>query len=298
MSIVALYAIIVPFFICVPLILGIYVYRDAKSRGMNAILWALVAGLAPTFLGFIIYLLVRGSYSNLLCAQCGERVQEAFVVCPRCGVPLKASCSGCGLALEEGWKVCPRCARPLEPETQEVIPPVKPQDKGLGKILLVVILLPVAFLLLLYMNMSFSAVNSVGATHTVHYGEPDLMMLANELEIYSLVDGIRDQGIENETMIYALVSHRPAEEMTRYTYLLYLPHAEEDTVTSGHSTGLFGSEIEISYQRGENEKGVFLAVTAFHEGAPELQVQQDGKKVPVQLIHVPDQDLSQFIEIE
>lgn len=30
-----------------PLLIGVYVYRDAKRRGMNAALWTLIAILAP-----------------------------------------------------------------------------------------------------------------------------------------------------------------------------------------------------------------------------------------------------------
>ena len=53
-----------------PLLIGVYVYRDAKRRGMNAALWTLIAILAPSLIGFIIYLLVRGNYSNLKCPRC------------------------------------------------------------------------------------------------------------------------------------------------------------------------------------------------------------------------------------
>lgn len=38
-----------------PLLIGVYVYRDAKRRGMNAALWTLIAILAPSLIGFIIY---------------------------------------------------------------------------------------------------------------------------------------------------------------------------------------------------------------------------------------------------
>ena len=49
----------------VPILIGVYVYRDANRRGMNAVMWTLIALIAPSLLGFIIYLLVRSSYSNL-----------------------------------------------------------------------------------------------------------------------------------------------------------------------------------------------------------------------------------------
>lgn len=40
--------------ICIPVLVGVYVYRDANSRGMNAALWTLIAILAPALIGFII----------------------------------------------------------------------------------------------------------------------------------------------------------------------------------------------------------------------------------------------------
>ena len=45
----------------VPILIGVYVYRDAKRRGMNALVWTLIALFAPSLIGFIIYLLVRNS---------------------------------------------------------------------------------------------------------------------------------------------------------------------------------------------------------------------------------------------
>jgi len=41
------------------LVVGIFVYRDAESRGMSGIAWFLVALLFP-LIGIIIYLIVRG----------------------------------------------------------------------------------------------------------------------------------------------------------------------------------------------------------------------------------------------
>ena len=79
MSIVAVTLLLIPLFLVIPILLGVYTYRDAKRRGMNAPLWALVAALAPTFLGFLIYLLVRGSYSDWKCPRCGGAVEETYV---------------------------------------------------------------------------------------------------------------------------------------------------------------------------------------------------------------------------
>ena len=49
----------------VPILIGVYVYRDARRRGMNAVLWTLIAVAAPALIGFIIYLLVRGKEVNM-----------------------------------------------------------------------------------------------------------------------------------------------------------------------------------------------------------------------------------------
>ena len=63
-------------FLAVPVLIGVYVYQDARRRNMNAVLWTLIAIVAPALIGFIIYLLVRGSYPDLECPQCGVPVTE------------------------------------------------------------------------------------------------------------------------------------------------------------------------------------------------------------------------------
>ena len=97
----------------ISVLIGVYVYRDAKRRGMNAVLWTLIAVAAPALVGFIIYLLVRGNYADLECPQCGAAVTEQYVVCPRCGTKLRPACPSCAFPVEPDWKVCPKCAAPL-----------------------------------------------------------------------------------------------------------------------------------------------------------------------------------------
>lgn len=148
--------------IMLPVLVGVYVYRDAKRRGMNAVLWTLIAVIAPSLIGFIIYLLVRGNYSNLRCPQCDTPVNDQYVVCPKCGAKLRPTCPNCSAPVEPDWKVCPRCTTPL-PEVQDnIVTPVRPKDKTLWKILLAIIIIPV--LLLLVLGISFSAVSGGGAS--------------------------------------------------------------------------------------------------------------------------------------
>mgnify|MGYP001088864320 FL=1 len=147
------------FFLIVPIVLillvliGVYVYRDAKRRGMNAVLWTLIALLSPALVGFIIYLLARNSYSDLECPQCAAPVEEDYLACPRCGAKLRPACPGCAAPVEPDWKVCPRCAAPLDGADSGVTPPHRRQDKGLRKILIAVILAPL--LLIVFAVLSF-----------------------------------------------------------------------------------------------------------------------------------------------
>jgi len=49
--------------LAIPLVVGILVYRDADKRvDCNPWLWALIAALAPSFVGLIIYLIIRGDF--------------------------------------------------------------------------------------------------------------------------------------------------------------------------------------------------------------------------------------------
>lgn len=65
----------------------IWVYRDAKARGMdNAVLW-LVIVLFTGLLGLIIYLVVRPKGDTTPCASCGKKRMAGLTVCPNCGNP-------------------------------------------------------------------------------------------------------------------------------------------------------------------------------------------------------------------
>ena len=49
--------------LAIPLLIGILVYRDADKRvDCKPWLWALIAALAPSLVGLIIYLIIRGDY--------------------------------------------------------------------------------------------------------------------------------------------------------------------------------------------------------------------------------------------
>ena len=78
----------------IAILLCIWVYKDANSRGMNGALWLIIVILTG-ILGLIIYLLVRAGEKGKtqeikrICPKCGRVVKEDVKYCPYCGEELK-----------------------------------------------------------------------------------------------------------------------------------------------------------------------------------------------------------------
>lgn len=66
-------------------LIALWVYRDAKNRGLEAGVWTLVVILVPSLLGLLLYLLVGRRESRRPCPACGAPVPEASAFCGRCG---------------------------------------------------------------------------------------------------------------------------------------------------------------------------------------------------------------------
>jgi RNA polymerase subunit RPABC4/transcription elongation factor Spt4 len=47
-----------------------------------------------------------------LCAGCGRRVKEAWLICPSCHTKIKKNCHHCGKPMELPWNLCPYCGTP------------------------------------------------------------------------------------------------------------------------------------------------------------------------------------------
>ncbi|MGB4590120.1 MAG: zinc-ribbon domain-containing protein [Clostridiaceae bacterium] len=135
------------------ILIGVYVYKDANSRGMNGLLWAIVAMFAPSFIGIIVYLIVRENYASIACSNCGAQVKPGYNTCPNCGSSLKERCENCGAYVEPEFKVCPNCAHELSHQYQGAIGSVKKKSSNgplialLVVLLIIPILVVVAFLL-------------------------------------------------------------------------------------------------------------------------------------------------------
>mgnify|MGYP005785182175 FL=1 len=233
----------------IPVLIGVYVYRDASDRGMNAVLWTLVAVLAPSLIGFIIYLLVRSSYSNLKCRVCGTRVRENYVVCPGCGTKLKPCCPNCSAPVEPGWKVCPRCAAPLPEHQDNISAPVKKKDRTLVWILTAVILIPIVMILLALITFS------IGSTMTSAVAVFPVDDYVQETGNAQIEDWIQEKSIDlNEAIV--LRYENETEDETYTEYLIYMPALSEEAEYSVNSgDGFFRDTIELDIER-ENEGSI------------------------------------------
>lgn len=89
----------------------IWVYKDAKKRKTNAVLWAVAVILIRAPFALTAFFIARRNKHPLLCPQCKNLIESSFFFCPSCSLLLKTRCSGCGAPLNPNWKVCPKCSQ-------------------------------------------------------------------------------------------------------------------------------------------------------------------------------------------
>jgi len=157
----------------VPILIARYVYKDAKSRNMDATLWVVVTLLIPSFIGLIIYLIVRSNNPVTNCPSCKNPVDSDFVICPFCGASLKEGCPNCGAAVSGGWKLCPKCGTELHTESEMSTNALSPpkRDRSLVVILLIVLLVPIIIAALLFgVALLFRANFSSGSVYQTEEG--------------------------------------------------------------------------------------------------------------------------------
>jgi len=270
----------------IPLLVGVYVYRDARRRDMNAPLWTLIAILAPSLIGFIIYLLVRDNYSDLRCPRCGTTVGVQYVVCPGCGARLRPVCPGCSAPVEPDWRVCPHCAQVL-PETQgEIVRPERPRDKTLWKLLLVIVLIPI--LLLLVLRISFYGASSAGSSSMREvsfdeYFDDQEVPEATKEYVRAWLEGLYPPPDLDHA--YALMyekSYEPARSDGRndYYYLVYIPGGGDAGHRGfGYSSGLFSDSLGLELSGLSGRDGLYCMATTSKKGGPKLKIMLDGRKL-------------------
>ena len=254
----------------IPVVTGVYVYKDAQKRGMNAPLWTLVAILAPSLVGFIIYLLVRGSYRNLKCPRCEAPVEEGFAVCPQCGAKLRAACGNCGDPVEAGWKICPRCAKSLTPDAFVCTPPAKKQDHLLGKILAAVVIFPLLLLLAL------GVLAMAGYTQPGAYNQVSMTVAeyAENQKNEAIVQWVEEQQDAETVQVLHYGEKRDAQWANHW--LILIPGAGEETQANiVQRPGLFRPRVEVLTVPGGEGQGL-IWISTYTKAQPQLTLYVDG----------------------
>jgi Double zinc ribbon len=93
------------------LLLG-YVWGDARRRGMNHVMWTLLALFIPSAVGVILYFILREPLP-VACPSCGTPARKGHAYCASCGAAVRAACPHCRQPVEPGWRNCASCGQPL-----------------------------------------------------------------------------------------------------------------------------------------------------------------------------------------
>jgi hypothetical protein len=69
---------------------AVWVYRDAKKRGLPAGLWAFLVVASSNFLGLILYILIGRKQERIICGHCKMPTGQSEF-CSKCGKELKSA---------------------------------------------------------------------------------------------------------------------------------------------------------------------------------------------------------------
>ena len=264
----------------IPVMIGVYVYRDAKRRRMNAALWTLIAVAAPALIGFIIYLLVRGNYPDLQCPQCAEPVTEQYTVCPHCGAKLRPACPNCSFPVELDWNVCPRCAAPLDKAELRHTPPLRQRDRSLSKILIAIIIVPVALIALAVFGLTaFQSATGSSTLREVTFEEYDQEQESETVReaVHEWLDGLDVRTDRAYALRYDYSNELGAGQ--EHYYLFYVPDGGQSPSTSfGTDAGLFGTTLNLRLER-TGFSGSLYCVQNSAENPPKPRVVLGGKQI-------------------
>lgn len=298
------FLIIIPLIFGIPILIGIYVYRDAAKRGMNAPLWTLIALFTPSLLGLIIYLLVRNNHSDLTCPNCNTRVEESYVVCPNCRTKLRPTCNTCGAMIQTGWKVCPHCGTDLpEYDYNSCATPIKQKDNTLGKILIAILVIPIALillLLLLALPLSFNT-QMDGYSTVFSYLSMDEFLAdlpTEKQEQYAFLFNKYDSSTDDSFYLFQYETFHGEEN--EFQYIIYLPGATGavessiDIETEGFLRKKNYLELELFNIEKNEEQQVFLFTYRGSVRPEYLELNYNGREYTDPIITYSDVPLVEW----
>jgi ABC-type tungstate transport system substrate-binding protein len=71
--------------LAIQIAIAVWVYKDAKARGMDNAVLLTVLTVFTGLIGLLIYLLMRPKGNLVACASCGKKRLEGSTKCPNCG---------------------------------------------------------------------------------------------------------------------------------------------------------------------------------------------------------------------
>jgi hypothetical protein len=92
-----------------------YIWADAGRRGMNRLLWVLLAIFIPNAIGIILYFILREPVL-VPCPACGTPAARDQAFCARCGAAVRRACPRCRQPVGPGWTHCGHCGSRLGDE--------------------------------------------------------------------------------------------------------------------------------------------------------------------------------------
>lgn len=286
----AIVPIFIIFFLAVLIIPGIYVYRDAQKRGMNAALWLAVVLLVPAFIGFLLYLLARSYHSDLQCPKCGESVEASYASCPYCGTLFKAICPVCSFPVERDWKVCPHCASPLSSRSDDFAAPVQKKDRWLAKVVFAVLLVPLMlFLFAAFAFSTFSASSGSAGITSLPAAEYLDEVNPNEAVGTWLKEAQASKETNKAYILRYTENTRSGDDS--YQYLIYWPELTGSPSLSVHPcSGLFGNTLEIHFTPEAGSLGNTVLVV--HSSDRKIRLYRESQPVEIEI-----QDISFPVEL-
>jgi|GEM_PF-300341 len=267
----------------IPVAIGLYVFKDAKKRGMNAALWTLLSVLAPGFIGLIIYLIVRGEHPDMQCPACAKPVSADFAVCPYCGAPLKEKCANCGYTLEAGWEKCPSCGTDI-PEEQRRSAVSTGSGKGLKKLLALIIIVPLVLMVLLFAaTCLFTANSHISWMTSYDISKDELLDNENSRQILDWIEECDSKG----QGVYVMRTDNRMGATAAANCLVYRNDGYFSTGLSPMTGGWFSSdELHINFYDIGEDIGRDYTLCLFEYGIdsdenPVIKVYEDNSNMPM-----------------
>lgn len=260
--------------ILLPVIVGTYVYNDAKSRDMNALVWMLIAALAPFLIGLIIYLLVRSSHPNLKCPSCGFPVKEDFLICPECSQKLHPTCPNCNTAVESTFKLCPTCGESLPDCYPDTISPISKKDTALKYVVMAVIAIPLLYII--FGAISYNSISSVGGTGVTTLPASEYLMEVDNPKISDWY-----QQVSQDVDVASILENSYQDGETTVTrYLIYSPRLmQEASVSVESDSSFFRKRLTISFNGQNFSEPMVALITKTGEQPDSLVLNMNGTQL-------------------